>query len=104
MNSGTLFKRLSRRLFFVPVSEFFLESFIMRNTQNEHKAPFLSTAAVARWFGISTRTVCFWAECGEIPAMKVGRQWRFREEELRRWLDSSQDKLLAGRANPSSAA
>jgi hypothetical protein len=36
--------------------------------------------------------------------MKVGRQWRFREEELRRWLDSSQDKLLAGRANPSSAA
>jgi excisionase family DNA binding protein len=79
----------------------------MRNTQSEHKDPFLSTAAVARWLGISTRTVCFWAECGEIPALKVGRQWRFREEELRRWLDSSQEKLLAGRAianNPSTAA
>ena len=72
----------------------------MRNIQSECKAPFLSTAAVARWLGISTRTVCFWAECGEIPAMKVGRQWRFREEELRRWLESSQAKLLAGRANP----
>jgi excisionase family DNA binding protein len=72
----------------------------MRNTQSEYKAPFLSTAAVARWLGISTRTVCFWAECGEIPALKVGRQWRFREEELRRWLDSSQAKLLAGRAVP----
>ena len=79
----------------------------MRNTQSEHKDPFLSTAAVARWLGISTRTVCFWAECGEIPALKVGRQWRFREEELRRWLDSSQEKLLAGRAianNSSTAA
>ena len=79
----------------------------MRNTQSEHKDPFLSTAAVARWLGISTRTVCFWAECGEIPALKVGRQWRFREEEHRRWLDSSQEKLLAGRAianNPSTAA
>src|SRR5262249_62336601 len=50
----------------------------MRNTQSEYKAPFLSTAAVARWLGISTRTVCFWAECGEIPAMKIGRQWRVR--------------------------
>ena len=79
----------------------------MRNTQSEHKDPFLSTAAVARWLGISTRTVCFWAECGEIPALKVGRQWRFREEELRRWLDRSQEKLLAGRAisnNSSTAA
>ena len=79
----------------------------MRNTNSEYKHPFLSTAAVARWLGISTRTVCFWAECGEIPALKVGRQWRFREEELRRWLDSSQAKLLAGRAisnNPSTAA
>ena len=78
----------------------------MRNTQSEHKDPFLSTAAVARWLGISTRTVCFWAECGEIPALKVGRQWRFREEELRRWLNNSQEKLLAGRglSNNSSTA
>jgi len=79
----------------------------MRNTQSENKDSFLSTAVVARWLGISTRTVCFWAECGEIPAMKVGRQWRFREEELRRWLDRAQQKLLAGRSvsnNSSTAA
>jgi excisionase family DNA binding protein len=65
----------------------------MRVTNGEQKNPLLSTAAVARWLGISTRTVCFWAECGEIPAIKVGRQWRFREEELRRWLDTAQDKI-----------
>lgn len=48
--------------------------------------PLLTTAAVAKWFGISTRTLCLWAECKEIPAMKIGRQWRFREGELADWL------------------
>jgi len=38
--------------------------------------------------------VCFWAECGEIPALKIGRQWRFREEEIRRWLETTQARLF----------
>lgn len=50
--------------------------------------PLLTTAAVAKWFGISTRAVCLWAECKELPAIKVGRQWRFRREELGRWLQN----------------
>ena len=66
----------------------------MYTSKSQQKAPFLSTAAVARWFGISPRTVCFWAECGEIPALKVGRQWRFREEELQNWLRTAQTKLI----------
>jgi len=52
--------------------------------------PLLTTAAVAKWLGVATRTVCLWAECEEIPAVKIGRQWRFREGELREWLDSPQ--------------
>jgi excisionase family DNA binding protein len=48
--------------------------------------PLLTTAAVARWLGISTRAVCLWAECREIPAIKIGRQWRFRQDELSEWL------------------
>ena len=50
------------------------------------REPLLSTAAVSKWLGVSTRTLCLWAECKEIPAMKVGRQWRFRESELVHWL------------------
>ena len=50
--------------------------------------PLLTTAAVAKWLGVSTRTVCLWAECEELPAIKVGRQWRFREGELWSWLES----------------
>jgi len=52
--------------------------------------PLLTTAAVAKWLGVATRTVCLWAECKEIPAVKIGRQWRFRQGELREWLDSPQ--------------
>src|SRR5262249_45352315 len=52
--------------------------------------PLLSTAAVAKWLGVATRTICLWAECKEIPAIKIGRQWRFREGELREWIDSPQ--------------
>jgi excisionase family DNA binding protein len=52
--------------------------------------PLLTTAAVAKWLGVATRTLCLWAECKEIPAIKIGRQWRFRERELRAWLDSPQ--------------
>lgn len=50
------------------------------------REPMMTTAAVAKWLGVSTRTLCLWAECQEIPAIKIGRQWRFRESELSRWL------------------
>jgi len=53
------------------------------------REPLLTTAAVARWLGVSTRTVCLWAECRELPAIKIGRQWRFREGELTAWLQST---------------
>jgi excisionase family DNA binding protein len=55
---------------------------------SNHQEPLMSTAAVSRWLGVSTRTLCLWAECKEIPAIKLGRQWRFRESELSNWLRS----------------
>ena len=54
------------------------------------RKPFLSTAEVARWLGIAPRTLCIWAECNAIPAIKIGRQWRFREDELQLWLQTNQ--------------
>jgi len=54
----------------------------------EKREPLMTTAAVSKWLGVSTRTVCLWAECKEIPAIKLGRQWRFRESELATWLQS----------------
>jgi excisionase family DNA binding protein len=65
--------------------------------------PLLTTAAVAKWLGISTRAVCLWAECQEIPAIKVGRQWRFRQDEMLQWLQNPGAAKMKG-APPKAAA
>ena len=53
-----------------------------------YREPLLTTATVARWLGISTRAVCLWAECKVLPAIKIGRQWRFRHDEVSEWLQN----------------
>lgn len=49
----------------------------------------LTTTEVAKWLGIAPRTVCTWAECNELPAIKVGRQWRFCRGAVAKWLEQS---------------
>src|SRR5580704_14847359 len=61
---------------------------------NRTPEPLLPTSAVSKWLGIATRTLCLWAECREIPAIKVGRQWRFRESELASWLRNHDDSKV----------
>lgn len=61
-----------------------------------NREPLLTTAAVAKWLGMSTRAICLWAECKELPAIKVGRQWRFRQDELSDWLDSPRSEKVKG--------
>ena len=47
----------------------------------------LATADVAALLSISSRTICLWAECGELPALKIGRQWRFDKHAIERWME-----------------
>ena len=54
----------------------------------QREAPLLNSAQVAGWLGVSQRTVCLWAELSEIPGFKLGHQWRFREDDIRSWLQS----------------
>lgn len=46
----------------------------------------LTTIDVSRWLGVSPRTLRLWAESSVIPAVKVGRQWRFRRDDVQQWL------------------
>ncbi|MBZ5601045.1 MAG: helix-turn-helix domain-containing protein [Acidobacteriia bacterium] len=54
-----------------------------------------TTQEVARWLGLSSRTICLWAECGEIPGFKVGRQWRFEVDALETWLRGKGGALVS---------
>jgi PTS system nitrogen regulatory IIA component len=53
----------------------------------------LSTEEVSKWLGVATRTLCTWAECSEIPALKIGRMWRFRRSDLVQWLEERKHNL-----------
>ena len=55
---------------------------------------FLTTEEVLEYLQVNLRTVYRLIKAGKIPAVRVGRQWRFREEEIRRWLDMAQERLL----------
>jgi len=47
---------------------------------------FLATREVAELLQVTTRTIRLWAELSEIPAVRIGRQWRFRPLEISAWL------------------
>lgn len=40
----------------------------------------LTTYQVAAMLNVSQRTVCLWVECSELPAVKIGRHWRFNPD------------------------
>ena len=43
---------------------------------------------VAEYLSISPRTVYSYAQQGKIPAIKLGGQWRFKEEDIFAWVDN----------------
>ncbi len=61
----------------------------------------LSVEGAARALGVSTRTIYTLARNGDIPAMRVGREWRFALSNIREWVanGSDADKLKAALKN-----
>lgn len=49
---------------------------------------FLTTEEVLEYLQVNLRTVYRLIKAGRIPAVRVGRQWRFRKADLDAWLDS----------------
>lgn len=49
---------------------------------------FLTTEEVLAYLQVNLRTVYRLIKAGKIPAVRVGRQWRFRKRDIDSWLDS----------------
>jgi excisionase family DNA binding protein len=71
---------------------------------DDHTRLLLGTAEVADLLGISVRTVCVWAECSELPAYKVGRQWRFPADAIQTWLETIAARSEQGKKRGASAS
>jgi PTS system nitrogen regulatory IIA component len=52
----------------------------------------LTLEEVAQYLRVSERTVYDWAQKGEIPAGKIGTAWRFRRNEIKKWVNSKLSK------------
>ena len=51
---------------------------------------FLTTEEVLEYLQVNLRTVYRLIKAGKIPAVRVGRQWRFRKADIDRWLEGQQ--------------
>jgi excisionase family DNA binding protein len=61
---------------------------------------FLTTEEVLEYLQVNLRTVYRLIKAGKIPAVRVGRQWRFRKRDIDAWLDSQRPR---GGARPAPA-
>jgi two-component system, cell cycle sensor histidine kinase and response regulator CckA len=66
---------------------------------------FLTTEEVLEYLQVNLRTVYRLIKAGKIPAVRVGRQWRFRKRDIDAWLDSQRPRggprqALAPAASP----
>src|SRR4051812_21102236 len=61
---------------------------------------FLTTEEVLEYLQVNLRTVYRLIKAGKIPAVRVGRQWRFRKRDIDAWLDSQRARGGARAASP----
>src|SRR6476620_12542385 len=57
---------------------------------------FLTTEEVLEYLQVNLRTVYRLIKAGKIPAVRVGRQWRFRKRDIDAWLDSQRTSPTQG--------
>ena len=66
---------------------------------------FLTTEEVLEYLQVNLRTVYRLIKAGKIPAVRVGRQWRFRKRDIDAWLESQRPRnIRAAPAAPARAA
>lgn len=59
----------------------------------DHK--WISIEELSEYLGISAVTIRSWIRSGkDIPAVRIGRQWRFRIEESDEWIESGRSELV----------
>jgi excisionase family DNA binding protein len=64
---------------------------------------FLTTEEVLEYLQVNLRTVYRLIKAGKLPAVRVGRQWRFRKRDIDAWLENQRTRGARGAA-PAAAA
>ena len=59
----------------------------MSGANPPHDHEILTLEEVAHYLRLKPQTIYKWAQEKRIPAVKLGKEWRFRRSILVRWLD-----------------
>lgn len=55
----------------------------------------ISIEELSEYLGISAVTIRFWIRSGkDIPAVRIGRQWRFRISDIDEWIKSGKSNFI----------
>jgi excisionase family DNA binding protein len=65
---------------------------------------FLTTEEVLEYLQVNLRTVYRLIKAGKIPAVRVGRQWRFRKRDIDAWLESQRPRAARATQTASRSA
>jgi excisionase family DNA binding protein len=56
-------------------------------TSKATNSAFLTTEEVLSCLKVNPRTIYRLIKTGDLPAVRIGRQWRFRRADLDAWID-----------------
>jgi excisionase family DNA binding protein len=60
-------------------------------------AEIMTTKEIAEYLKLHPITICKYAAEGEIPAVRVGRVWRFDKDAIDKWISEGQGKKVSKR-------
>lgn len=52
----------------------------------------MTVEQMAKYLQVDQYTIYVWARKGRMPAFKIGRFWRFRKEEIDKWLEGRKNQ------------
>ena len=58
-------------------------------------AHIMTTKELSRYLKLHEITICKYAAVGQIPALRIGRVWRFDKDVIDDWLRTGQNEIKA---------
>ncbi len=58
----------------------------------------MTVEQMAEYLQVDQYTIYAWTRKGEMPAFKVGRFWRFRKDEIDKWLEDQRNKSKSSKS------
>jgi len=64
----------------------------------------MTTNEVAAYLKLHPITICKYASEGKIPAIRIGRVWRFDKDAIDKWITAGENVPVAGKGARKKAA